>query len=136
MLVVTPAVVVPVIYFARKYRLLSEESQAFVAESNAYANQVLSLIETVRAYQYEAAAQSHFSGVIEAGFRASKKRIWARSQLTVMIMVLVISAMVAVLWLGTLAVFLETWVNRRRYWSVFWVCSIYFCSCSCFISMG
>lgn len=105
MLVVTPAVVAPVIYFARKYRLLSKESQAFIAESNAYANQVLSLIETVRAYQYEAAAHRHFSGVIEEGFRASKKRIWARSQLTVMIMVLVISAMVAVLWLGTLAVF-------------------------------
>lgn len=108
MLVMTPFIVVPLIYLARKYRLLSKESQSYVAEANAYANGVLSMMDTVRAYQYESIANTHFDQVVENGFTASKKRIWARAQLTLMMTIIIISAMVAVLWVGTLAVFQGT----------------------------
>lgn len=104
-LVVTPLLIIPVVWFARRYRLLSKESQAYIAQSSAFANQVLSLIDTTKAYQYESAALSHFNDVVESGFTISKKRIYARSQLTVLIIFLMISAMVAIMWVGAVEVF-------------------------------
>lgn len=101
---VTPVVVVPLIMFSRKYRAFSKESQSYVAQSSAFASQVLGLIDTTKSYQYEPYARSYFNEVVEDGFLVSKRRIFARSCLTVVIIVMVISAMVAVMWYGALEV--------------------------------
>lgn len=103
-LVMTPVAIIPVVMFARKYRLLSKESQEYVAKSSAYAAQVLGAMDVTKSYQYEATARKHFDVVVEDGFDISKKRIMARSYLTVFIFVLMVGAMVGVMWLGALEV--------------------------------
>ncbi|MDC3181126.1 ABC transporter transmembrane domain-containing protein [Gammaproteobacteria bacterium] len=105
LLIITPVVVFPLIFLARRYRLLSKESQHYVADANAYANGILSMMDTVRAYQFENKAYQHFTTILDSGFEVSKRRIWARAQLTMVMSVVIISGMVAVLWLGTLEVF-------------------------------
>lgn len=103
-LVITPVAVVPVIVFARRYRLLSKESQTYVASSSAFASQVLSVMDVTKSYQYEDIASGHFEQVVEDGFDVSKRRIRARSWMTFFILSVMVSAMCAVMWLGAVEV--------------------------------
>jgi ATP-binding cassette subfamily B protein len=103
-LFLTPIAIIPVVGFARRYRVLSKESQRYVAESSAFASQVLGAMDVTKSYQYEPIAGKHFDNVVEAGFDVSKQRIKARSLLTLFIIVLMVSAMVAVMWLGAIEV--------------------------------
>ncbi len=103
-ILITPVAVVPIIKFARKYRALSKESQRYVANASAFASQVLGAMDVTKSYQYEDTANTHFNAVVEDGFVVSKKRIFSRSLLTVFIMILMVGALIAVMWLGSLEV--------------------------------
>jgi len=100
----TPIAVIPVVGFARRYRLLSKESQSYIAKSSAFASQVLGAMDVTKSYQYENIANDYFNEVVEDGFQISKDRIRSRALLTLFIIVLMVSAMVVVMWLGALEV--------------------------------
>ena len=57
-----------------------------------------------KVYQYERIAGNHFDQVVEEGFDVSKRRIKARSLLTLFIIILMVGAMVVVMWLGAVEV--------------------------------
>jgi len=99
-LLIVPAVVVPILVLGRKLRVLSRENQDWIAASSGRASEQLSAVQTVQAFTHETASRSMFSDVTEASFVSAKRRITTRALMTVIVIFLVFSGIVGVLWIG------------------------------------
>ncbi|MEP6268900.1 MAG: ATP-binding cassette domain-containing protein, partial [Paracoccaceae bacterium] len=99
-LLIVPAIVVPILVLGRRLRVLSRENQDWIAASSGRASEQLSAVQTVQAFTQEAASRSMFSDVTEASFDAARRRIWTRAQMTVIVIFLVFAGIVGVLWIG------------------------------------
>lgn len=97
---VVPAVVVPIIWYGRKVRRLSRDSQDRVADVGAYAEESLNAIRTVQAYSHESVDEERFSGEVEGAFRTAVRRIGARAMLGGVVILLVFGAISIILWAG------------------------------------
>jgi ATP-binding cassette, subfamily B, bacterial len=103
-LLVVPAILVPLILFGRRVRRLSTHAQDRFAEAVGYAGETLDQLDTVQAFGREGRAAGQFSQAVETAFAASVKRLGARGVLTVAVMAFVFGSIVGVLWLGAQAV--------------------------------
>lgn len=99
-LLVVPAVVVPIIFLGRKVRKLSKEAQDKVASSSAKANETISAVQTVQAFTQEQRETRLFGDYVEQAFEVSIHRIRVRSWLTAIVILLIFGAMDFVLWAG------------------------------------
>jgi ATP-binding cassette, subfamily B, bacterial len=95
-----PLVLLPIILLGRKVRLLSRASQDRLADVGAYVDESLHEIHTVQSYGHEPYDQQLFAGRIELVMQAAKGRIWYRALLIATVMLLSISAMVLISWVG------------------------------------
>jgi len=100
-LLLVPAVIIPIIWIARKVRKLSRTAQDKVADSSGMANETLNAIETVQAFTLEPLQSSRFGSSVEAAFVAALSRIRVRFVMSFGSMFLLFGAITAVLWLGT-----------------------------------
>jgi len=103
-LVLLCAVVLPIVWFGRRVRKLSRDSQDRVADASAMAGEILNAMPTVQAFTQERSEAKRFGASVEGAFNTAMQRIRARSLLTVMAILLVFGAIVFVLWLGAHAV--------------------------------
>lgn len=103
-IVMLALVVLPIVFFGRRVRKLSRDSQDRVADASAIAGEILNAMPTVQAYTHEMIEAQRFSDSVEGAFKTAMRRIRARSLLTVMAILLVFGAIVFVLWLGAHAV--------------------------------
>ena len=103
-IVLLAAVVLPIIWFGRRVRKLSRDSQDRIADASAMAGEILNAMPTVQAFTHEKVESDRFSGSVEGAFMTAVRRIRARSLLTVIAILLVFGAIVFVLWLGAHAV--------------------------------
>lgn len=99
-LLIVPAVVVPILVLGRRLRVLSRENQDWIAASSGNASEALLSVQTVQAFTAERAAQARFGEVTEASFQSARKRITTRAIMTVIVILLVFSGVVGVLWIG------------------------------------
>ncbi|MEP1200212.1 ABC transporter transmembrane domain-containing protein [Tateyamaria sp.] len=99
-LLIVPAVVVPILVLGRKLRVLSRENQDWIAASSGRASEQLSAVQTVQAFTHEAASRAMFSDVTEASYGSAKRRITTRALMTVIVIFLTFSGIVGVLWIG------------------------------------
>ncbi|MEP3346344.1 MAG: ABC transporter transmembrane domain-containing protein [Litoreibacter sp.] len=99
-LLIVPAVIVPIIVLGRRLRELSRENQDQIAASSGNASEALLSVQTVQAFTNEAPAQVKFAGFTEAAFEAARKRIGTRAVMTVIVIFLVFTGVVGVLWIG------------------------------------
>ena len=99
-LLIVPAVVVPILVLGRKLRVISRENQDWIAASSGSASEALNAAQTVQAYTQEHATRAQFADVTERSFDAAKRRIATRSAMTVIVIFLVFSGVVGVLWIG------------------------------------
>ena len=99
-LLAVPLVLLPIIILGRKVRKLSRASQDRLADVGAYVDESLHEIHTVQAYGHEALDQQHFASRIEQVMQAARQRILFRSLLIAAVMLLSISAMVLISWVG------------------------------------
>ena len=99
-LLVVPAVVIPILTLGRRMRTLSRETQDWIAESSGKASESLTAVQTVQAFTHEEASRKQFSDVTESSFDAAKRRIKIRSYMTVIVIFLAFSGVVCVLWVG------------------------------------
>jgi ATP-binding cassette subfamily B protein len=99
-LLVVPAIVVPIVVLGRRLRGLSRENQDWIAASSGNASEALLAVQTVQAYTHEAASRARFAEVTERSFTAARKRIGVRAAMTVIVIALVFSGIVGVLWIG------------------------------------
>ncbi len=97
---VVPAVVVPIIVYGRRVRRLSRLSQDGLADVSAYVDESVAQIRTVQAYAHEDVDRRKFADHVEAAFDVAVHRIRARAFLTALIVVLVFGGVAVVLWIG------------------------------------
>ena len=99
-LLVVPAVVVPIIVLGRRLRKLSRENQDLIAQSSGMASEALSAVQTVQAFTHEQQTRTEFGDVTERSFLSAKTRIGTRAVMTVIVIFLVFASIVGVLWMG------------------------------------
>ena len=99
-LLVVPAIVVPIIVLGRKLRRLSRENQDWIASSSGTASEALSSVQTVQAFTHEGQTRAAFAEVTEKSFGSAKTRIKVRAVMTVIVIFLTFAGIVGVLWIG------------------------------------
>ncbi|MGE0622813.1 MAG: ABC transporter transmembrane domain-containing protein [Pseudomonadales bacterium] len=95
-----PFVVAPVILFGRKVRRLSRTSQDRLADVGSYAGEALRQIKIVQSFNHQDRDEAAFSDRVEEAFRVAVRRIRQRSWLVAIVMLLVLSAVATMLWVG------------------------------------
>lgn len=99
-LLIVPAVVVPIIVLGRRLRTLSRENQDWIANSSGKATEALQAVQTVQAFTHEGGTRGDFAEVTEKSFGSAKTRIATRAVMTVIVIFLVFTGIVGVLWIG------------------------------------
>ena len=99
-MLIVPAVVVPIIVLGRRLRKLSRENQDWIANSSGSASEALSSVQTVQAFTHEVRTKAAFADVTEKAFDSAQARIKTRAVLTMIIIFLTFSGIVGVLWIG------------------------------------
>jgi len=99
-LLIVPAVIVPILVLGRRLRGISRENQDWIAASSGNAGEALGAVQTVQAFTHENASRAQFSQMTETAFDVSITRIRTRAYLTVIVIFLVFSGIVGVLWMG------------------------------------
>lgn len=95
-----PLVMVPILVFGRRVRRLSRSSQDRVADVGSYAGETLNAIRTVQAFGHEAEDRRRFADHVEQAFTVAASRVKQRAWLTGTVMLLVFTAVGALLWQG------------------------------------
>src|SRR5215475_4916107 len=99
-LIGVPAVVAPIILFGRRVRNLSRDSQDRIADTAAYAGEVLNAILTVQAFTHEDVDRAKFHDAVEESFAAAIRRTKMRAYMTALVIFVVGACIVGVLWAG------------------------------------
>lgn len=99
-LLAVPLVLLPIILLGRKVRKLSRASQDRLADVGAYVDESIHEIHTVQSYGHEPRDQQLFASRIEQVMQAAEGRILYRAMLIAGVMLLSISAMVLISWVG------------------------------------
>lgn len=99
-MVSVPLVVAPIIFFGRRVRDLSRSSQDRLADVGSYIGEMLGQIKTVQAFNHEPHDRARFAAVVEDAFSVARTRIVQRAFLIVVVIVLVLGAVGAMLWVG------------------------------------
>jgi len=103
-LLLVPAVIVPIVVLGRRLRRLSRENQDWIAASSGSASEALGAVQTVQAFTHERHSSAAFDDVTEKSYAIALKRIATRAVMTVIVIFLVFSGIVGVLWIGALDV--------------------------------
>ncbi|MGY6411571.1 MAG: ABC transporter transmembrane domain-containing protein [Alkalilacustris sp.] len=103
-LLLVPAVIVPIVVLGRRLRRLSRENQDWIAASSGSAAEALQAAQTVQAYTHEGPSRADFARVTETSFDVARRRILTRAGMTVIVIFLAFSGVVGVLWTGATAV--------------------------------
>jgi len=98
--VALPLVLVPILFFGRRVRTLSRQSQDRIADVGSYVAEALGQIKTVQAYNHQQQDQQRFASTVENAFATARKRILQRSWLITLVILLVLGAVGVMLWVG------------------------------------
>ncbi|MGR3593843.1 MAG: ABC transporter transmembrane domain-containing protein [Limimaricola soesokkakensis] len=99
-LLIVPAIIVPIVVLGRRLRELSRENQDWIAASSGNASETLLSVQTVQAYSHEAQSRAQFDEVTEKSFAAAQRRIGTRAVMTAIVIFLIFAGIVGVLWIG------------------------------------
>ncbi|WP_076862170.1 ABC transporter transmembrane domain-containing protein [Bradyrhizobium mercantei] len=100
-LLVIPAVVIPLIACGRWVRRLSRNAQDTLADATAYASELIGAIRTVQAYNGTTIATDRFGREVDEAYEASRVSTRARAVLTQIVIFIVFSSVVVILWAGS-----------------------------------
>jgi ATP-binding cassette subfamily B protein len=93
-------VVLPIVFFGRRVRRLSRESQDRVADIGSFAGESLEAVRTVQAFGREEANRQRFGDVVESAYRTAVRQIRSRAMLTGVVIMFIFGAVDIVLWIG------------------------------------
>ena len=99
-LLVVPVVVGPIVFFGRRVRKRSRETQSRVGGISAFSHEALQGIQTVQSFGYESRAAATFGRLADETFGMALRYIRMRSFLTAFVITMVFGAIGAVLWTG------------------------------------
>ena len=99
-LLIVPAVIIPILTLGRRLRKLSKENQDWIASSSGNASEYLGAVQTVQAFTHEVLTRKSFDDVSEKSYVVARRRIIARAWMTAIVIFLVFTGVVGVLWIG------------------------------------
>ena len=99
-LLLVPAVIVPIVVLGRRLRVLSRENQDWIAQSSGNASEALLSVQTVQAFTHEDLSRKKFWDVTEKSYVAARTRIAVRAWMTAIVIFLIFAGVVGVLWIG------------------------------------
>jgi ATP-binding cassette subfamily B protein len=102
--VMVPAVLVPILLIGRWVRRLSRDSQDRVADASGRATETLTAAQTVQAFTAEEMESRHFGKLIQASFETAVRRVKARALFSMVAITGLFSALIVVLWIGARAI--------------------------------
>lgn len=95
-----PFILVPILFYGRKVRALSRQSQDSMADVGSYAGEAIEQIKTVQSYSRESQEKSFFAEEVERAYTIGRKRVKQRAILISGVIVIVFSAISGMLWVG------------------------------------
>ena len=95
-----PAVVIPIIAIGRRVRRLSRDTQDRVADTSALAGEVLNAMPLVQAFTLERLHGDRYDDAVERSFTTAKQRVRHRAVLTAYAIITIFGGLVFVLWMG------------------------------------
>ncbi|QIR84072.1 ABC transporter transmembrane domain-containing protein [Paracoccus sp. AK26] len=99
-LLIVPAILVPIIVLGRRLRGLSRANQDWIAASSGAASEALLAAQTVQAYTHEGRSIARFDDVTESSFGVALTRIRTRAVMTAIVIFLIFVGVIGVLWIG------------------------------------
>lgn len=99
-LVAVPLIVFPMIYFGRKVKKLSRDSQDKIAHVGAWAGESLQHIKVVQAFTREDIVTQQFADAAEGAFDVAITRIRQRAFLIMLVMLLVMGSVAGMIYVG------------------------------------
>lgn len=99
-LLIVPAIIIPIVTLGRRLRNQSRDNQDWIAQSSGKASEALSAVQTVQSFTHESLTRADFAAVSEKSFTSAKTRMATRAAMTVIVIFLVFAGVVGVLWMG------------------------------------
>ena len=104
LLIGVPGVLLPIVWFGRRLRTVSRESQDRVATVGSRVSEVLGAMKIVQGFNQEWREQQRFREAVEATFQTAKRRILLRAGMTGVVITVIFGAITMLLWRGALQV--------------------------------
>ncbi len=95
-----PLILLPILFFGRRVRRLSNQSQDSIASVGSYAGEVIQHIRVVQSYTQERFESAAFAREVERAFAIAQRRIWQRALLMGGAILLLFAGMAGMLWEG------------------------------------
>ncbi|MBA47759.1 MAG: ABC transporter transmembrane domain-containing protein [Paracoccus sp. (in: a-proteobacteria)] len=99
-LLIVPAILIPIIVLGRRLRTLSRANQDWIASSSGTASETLLAAQTVQAFTHESRSIAQFDGVTEQSYDVALTRIRTRALMTAIVIFLIFAGVIGVLWVG------------------------------------
>jgi ATP-binding cassette subfamily B protein len=104
LLIGVPVVLLPIVWFGRRLRSVSRESQDRVADVGSRVSEVLGAMKIVQGFNQESREQQRFGSTVEATFETARRRIMLRAVMTAVVIGLIFGAITLLLWRGAIQV--------------------------------
>ena len=99
-LLIIPLIVFPLLYFGRFLRKLTRQTQDKLADSAGLASEYIFAATTIQTNSYQDHSVAEYNELIEDSYLKSKTRVFARSIMVFLIIILVFLAISFVVWAG------------------------------------
>ena len=99
-LLIVPAILIPIIVLGRRLRALSRANQDWIAASSGAASETLLAVQTVQAYTHEGRSIGRFDDVTEQSYDVALRRVRTRAVMTAIVIFLIFAGVIGVLWIG------------------------------------
>ncbi|WP_299196765.1 ABC transporter transmembrane domain-containing protein [uncultured Erythrobacter sp.] len=99
-----PMTVLPIMFFGRRIRTISRDSQDRVADVGAMVTEVLSAMKVVQSFGQQPREADRFGDAVERTFNTARKRIILRAVMTSIVIFGIFGGIVLMLWRGAEAV--------------------------------
>ncbi len=104
LVIAVPVVVLPIVWFGRRVRKISRESQDRVADVGAMTSEVLGAMKIVQGFNQEERERARFSATVERTFDTARRRILLRAIMTSIVILIIFGSITALMWRGALQV--------------------------------
>ena len=95
-----PLVLLPMLFYGKKVKRLSRDSQDSIANVGSYAGEIIQNIKAVQSYTQEQQEKKVFGSHVEEAFGIAKRRVTQRAILMAAVILLVFTALSVMLWVG------------------------------------
>ncbi|OYX45879.1 MAG: hypothetical protein B7Y87_03305 [Sphingomonadales bacterium 32-64-22] len=104
LVVAVPVVVLPIVWFGRRLRKISRESQDRVADVGAMTTEVLGAMKIVQGFNQEGREAGRFAAIVERTFDTARRRILLRSIMTAIVILFIFGSITTLMWRGAIQV--------------------------------